>query len=275
MAVSFRFFSDQQNPPEIHRLNKYYLDIMKGPVFKDDRQVQYLDASIWRSDSKGEDSSSSLYINVRRLSEYLHLIDLCKESDVFKESYNNPNIYYHLIDKHHWDNAEEQYNLLRCNRIMPYDVPRHKNPFLKYFVCDFNKWHPLVFDFGPLPNRGQSEIFKKTIESSLSKLVSSHFNYKKILVPIELDVQVPKSSINLAKDLDNIMITICSEAKKQLLHPKLFINGYRIYVADRLDPDTKSGLRVKLLPPGEIESYNDRIRKAIDSLEDALIAECY
>jgi hypothetical protein len=273
MAVSFRFFSDQHNPPEIYRLIKYYLDLLQGPVLKDDRQVQYLDASIWRSAPKGEDTSSSLYVYVRRLSAYLRLIDLCKESDVFSETYNAPIIYHHLIERHHWDDAEKQCNLLCCNRIMPYDVPRHNNPFLKEFVCDFNKRHPFVFHLGSLPNRGQSASFTKIIASSLSRLAASYPNFNKILVPIELDVKAPKSGINLAKDLDNIMMTICSEAKKQLLHPRLFINGYRIYVADKLDPGTESGLQVKLLPPGEIESYNDRIKKAIDSLEDALIAE--
>lgn len=158
-----------------------------------------------------------------------------------------------------------------CNRIMAYDVPHHNNPFLKEFVIDFNKHHPLIFDFGSLPKRGQSKQFKEEIGSSLSKLITNYLRSNKILVPVEFDVQVPKSAAALTKDLDNIMITICSEAKKHLIDPKLFINGYRIYVADRLDADGDSGLQVKLLPAGEIESYNDRIEKAIESLEETLI----
>ncbi|TKJ38672.1 MAG: hypothetical protein CEE38_02925 [Planctomycetes bacterium B3_Pla] len=271
MAVSFRFFSDQYDAPEIYSLVKYYLDLLQGPVFKDDRQVQYIDASIWRSTPKTDKASSRLYVYVRRLSEYSRLLDLCAESDAFRKENGSPIIHHHLIDQEHWDDADKQCDLLRCNRIMAYDVPHHNNPFLKEFVIDFNKHHPLIFDFGSLPKRGQSKQFKEEIGSSLSKLITNYLRSNKILVPVEFDVQVPKSAAALTKDLDNIMITICSEAKKHLIDPKLFINGYRIYVADRLDADGDSGLQVKLLPAGEIESYNDRIEKAIESLEETLI----
>jgi len=274
MAVSFRFFANQHNPPEIYSLVKYYLDLLQGPVFRIDRQVQYLDAFIWRSPpGVAEESSSHLYVFVRRLSEYSRMLDLCAESDVFREEHNSPITYHHLVDRSEWAEADKQSRLLRCNRIMAYDVPHHNNPFLKEIVVDFNRHHPLIFDFGSLPKRGQSKQFEEQIGSSLSRLISDTLHSRKILVPIEFDVQVPRTVAPLAKDLDNIMIMICSEAKKHLIHSKIFINGYRVYVADRLDEDADLGLQVKLLPAGEIESYNDRIRKALESLEETLVDE--
>ena len=272
MAVSFRFFSHQHNPPEIYSLIKYYLDLLQGPVFKDDRQVQYIDASIWRSVPKEHNTSSSLYIYARRLSEYLQMLDLCSESDVFNKSYNTPTVFHHLhlIEKRYCNDAKRQCNLLRCNRIMPYDVPRCNNPFLIELANDFNTHHPLVFDFGSLPKRGKTECFEKLIASSLSKFIASYLHSRKIFVPVEFDVQVTKSGLKLAKDLDNIMITICREARKHLLHSRVFVNGYRIYVVNKSESSIESGVQVKLLPYGEIESYNERIKKATDSLEDVL-----
>lgn len=270
VAVSFSFFSDQRNPPEVYNLIKYYLDLLQGTVFKDDRQVQYLDTSIWRSHPKDLHSSSSLYVHVRRLSDYVKLIDLCKDSDAFNEYHTDTYIHYQIVEEDLWNDAERLYGLLQCNRIMPYDIPRNNNPFLKELVNDFNAIHPLIMDIGSLPKHGQSEYFKQMIASSFSELVMKYPDLNKIPIPVEFDVQVPRSGINHSKDLDNIMITICNQAKNTLLHSKSFINGYRIYVADRVDPSIKSGLQVKLLPPGEIEAYHDRIRKAFDSLENDL-----
>ena len=271
MAVSFRFFSNQHDPPEIYSLVKYYLDLLEGPVFKNDRQIQYLDASILRlSPAKSEESSSHFFVIVRRLSEYKRMLDLCAELDDFSQEINSPIIYHHLIDRKYWDDAEKQCDLLRCNRIMAYDVPHHKNPFLKVFLVDINKHHPLIFDFGSLPERGESKQFKTKIGSSLSQLISNILHSRKIFVPIEFDVQVP-SGIPLAKDLDNLMVTICSEAKKHIIDSKVYINGYRVYIADRLDEDSDSGIQVKLLPPGEIEAYNDRIESSLESLEETLM----
>ena len=52
IAVSFNIFCNQKNPPEIYRIVKYYLDLLQGPVFNDDKQVHFLEASIWRSPSE-------------------------------------------------------------------------------------------------------------------------------------------------------------------------------------------------------------------------------
>jgi hypothetical protein len=153
---------------------------------------------------------------------------------------------------------------------MPYDVPRCNNPVLIELANDFNTHNPLVFDFGSLPKRGKTECFEELIASSLSKFVSSYFDSGKIFVPVEFDVQVTKSGLKLAKDLDNIMITICREARKHILHSRVFINGYRIYVVNKRESSIESGVKVKLLPYGEIESYNERIKEAIESLEDNL-----
>ena len=39
LAVSFRFYDLEKNHPEVHSLVKFYMDLLKEVVFKDDRQV--------------------------------------------------------------------------------------------------------------------------------------------------------------------------------------------------------------------------------------------
>jgi len=272
IAVSFRFFSDQNNPPEIYNLIKYYLDLLQGPVYKEDRQIYYMDASIWRSTSRDQDDQSCQYIYVRRLRDYLQMLKFCGETDRFL--YRDENIkvfqYMNLVKETLWDGAEKQLDFLCGSRITLYDMPLLKNPFLIEMAKDFNEFYPLVFDFGSLPNRGQSNEFKKLIVSLLSDFITKYPLFKKILVPIEFDVQVTKKGLKLTKDLDNIMITICKEFRKQVLSPNIYVNGYRVYVVDKLESNIESGIQVKLLPPGEIESYNESIRSTLETLEEDL-----
>jgi hypothetical protein len=275
VAVSLAFFSSKPNPPELYSLVKYYLDVLQGPVFKDDRQVHYLDASIWRSTPEGTHGPSSLYIRVRRLSEYLRMLELCEESDEFNCRDDNLSVCPHLhsVKKSVRDDAAKQFDFLSGSRIMVYDMPRLKNATLAAMAQDFNAMYPLVFDFGSLPKRGGSHYFQNVIASSLSKFVSTYRIFQKLSIPIEFDAQVTKEGFKLVKDLDNIMSTICSEVRKQVLSPAAYVNGYRVYVADKLASNIESGVQLKLLPPGEIESYNDRIRNALEALEEDLEEE--
>jgi Holliday junction resolvase RusA-like endonuclease len=63
LAVSFSFHDLEKNHPEVHSLVKFYMDLLKEVVFKDDRQVCYLEASTLRT--KSEQRQSSVFIKIR------------------------------------------------------------------------------------------------------------------------------------------------------------------------------------------------------------------
>jgi hypothetical protein len=131
----------------------------------------------------------------------------------------------------------------------------------------FSVIDPFIFDFGGLPRKGESNVFKQNIAKLVSTFRSSIKLFQKVYVPLEIDVQVTQTGLKLGKDLDNIMIDICSEIQKQLLQDGIHINGYRIYVVDSVGSDIKSGIQLRLLPAGEILAFNNRVERAVDILE--------
>jgi hypothetical protein len=68
LAVKMTFFGDRRNAPSLHNLVKYYMDLLNGVVFKDDRQVAYLEAFCYQTDEKADESR--VYIQVERFSDY-------------------------------------------------------------------------------------------------------------------------------------------------------------------------------------------------------------
>ena len=83
LAVSFRFFGREKNHADVSKFVKFYLDALKEAAF-DDRQVRYLEASIWRG-SPGKDSSVT-FGEVRRLTDYCSL-DFAGEADIDSEEH--------------------------------------------------------------------------------------------------------------------------------------------------------------------------------------------
>jgi len=266
IAISFKFYCRQQNPPEIYNIVKYYLDLLKGPVFKDDSQVHYLEAYMRRTVSKK--TESCLYIKARRLVDYTKILDLCQELDETYENYYKETVFPFpsLIEKSLWNVAETQYEILSNSKISKYDRPSLKKYLLPTMMKRFNGIDPLNFDFGPLPQKGESKNFKKNIHILISNFKSKYKLFNTIYSPIELDVQVSQASLKHIKDLDNVATEFCKEFKKQLLHQKVFINGYRIYVVD----NNKSGIQLRLLPPGEVMSYNEILENGLERLEEKL-----
>src|SRR5829696_7704754 len=48
VAVRMSFFAKDSRGPLVHNLVKYYMDLLKGLFFADDRQVHYLEAYCFR-----------------------------------------------------------------------------------------------------------------------------------------------------------------------------------------------------------------------------------
>jgi len=270
IAISLRIFCNQKNPPEIYNIVKCYLDLLKGTVFKDDKQVHYLETSMWRSTSVK--SNSSIYIRARKL------IDLFKIWEIYEglnehlsdvdEVISFP--YPYLVDQHLWKIAEDQYKLLINSRISKYDRPglrKHIRPTMMKRFCGID---PIIFDMGHLPTKGESKTFQKNINNLISDFCAKYSLFSKIYLPIEFDIQVTKSTQQHFTDLDNIATKICKEFRRSVLNKKAYINGYRIYVVDEFEKGIKAGVRLKLLLAGEIESFNERMESALTCLGEQM-----
>ncbi|MGA2795979.1 MAG: hypothetical protein ABSE63_00220 [Thermoguttaceae bacterium] len=267
IALSFNIFCNQKNPPEIYRIVKYYLDLLQGPVFNNDKQVHFLEASIWRSDS--DDLKSGIYIQARRLIELYKIWDIYQEENEYQHEHNEEVLfpYPHLIDQSLWDIADQQYDLLKNGKISPYDRPglrQHISPTMMGRFCGID---PMIFDIGHLPSKDESKVFKAKVNDLFSEYGNKYPFLKKIYVPIEIDLQVTKTGKEHFTDLDNTVAQICKELRKTILYEKVYINGFRAYVVDEVASGIKADLRLKLLPAGEIESYNERMKKTLSHFE--------
>jgi hypothetical protein len=275
IAISFEIFCNQKNPPEIYRIVKYYLDLLQGSVFKNDKQVHYLEASIWRSPTK-IDSKSRIYIQAKRLIEFYKIWDIFQdiyedyEGNGYPEDIPSHLPYLNLIDQTLWDIADKQYNLLKNAKISPYDRPglkKYSKPTMMSRFCEID---PAIFNLGYLPSKGESQDFKNKIDNIFKDFKNKWSLFDKIYMPIELDLQVTKAGHKHFTDLDNVATTICRAFSKTLLHDNLFVNGYRIYVVDEISKGIKADIRLKLLPPGAIRFYNERMNSTLERFEDKL-----
>jgi hypothetical protein len=270
IAISFKIFCSQKNPPESYHIPKYYLDLLEGTVFKNDKQVYYLEASIWRS--AGNALGSEMYIQARHLIDLFKIWNIYQEIDTLFCGFDEEMIFpfQHLIEQKLWDIAEAQYKIIANSTISQYDRPGLKRYIGPTMISRFCGIDPFIFDFGQLPAKGESKIFQNNVSDIIKGFTFKYPVFQKIYLPIELDIQITKSIFNNFTDLDNIAIKICKEFKRVILYDKLYINGYRIYVVDNLEGGIESSVRLKVLPAGAIESYNDTIEKAFAKLENEL-----
>ena len=275
IAISFHIFCDQKNPPEIYRIVKYYMDLLQGPVFNDDKQVHFIEASIWRSNSWS--LKSSIYIQARRLIELYKIWDIYQDLNDYQIEQDEEILfpYLHLIDQSLWDTADRQYEILKIGRISSYDRPGLKQNISSTMMGRVCGIDPLFFDIGHLPGKDESREFQVTVNKIFYDFGNNYPLFKKIYLPIEIDLQVTKANQKYSSDLDNIVTRICKELRKTILYEKAHINGFRAYVVDEAARGTKSDLRVKILPAGEIESFNKRMEKSLDNLKKEIENEIW
>jgi len=55
------FFANNSQIPLVHNLVNYYMDLLKGLFFADDRQVHYLEAYCYKTDRRKSHRSFELY----------------------------------------------------------------------------------------------------------------------------------------------------------------------------------------------------------------------
>jgi len=274
LAVRFRFFDTEQNKADITRLVKFYLDLLKGSIFDDDRQVYYLEAVTWRvkPSLKGPEKSS-VTIQVRRLSDYIRLLDYAGEADSdFEEDdrYNRivPN---YSLEPHLRNIVEAQEKSISNLNISIYDRPGLKS-YLQTMMSYMMGISPFIVDLGALPQDCGTNQFKKILQEKIAKFKKEVDFLSTIYVPIELDVQVTSPGLTLGKDLDNIMLLIGSAFRKELLNKPAYLSGYRIYVVEKSPAESDNTIMAQLLPKGAIQHYDNHFQKVLEQYEEKL--EC-
>lgn len=262
LAVRFLFFGREKNHADISKLVKFYLDALKETAFGDDRQVHYLDASIWRG-FPGKDQSM-VFGEVRRLTDYCRLLDYVAETDT--EDEEEENTFPVLFDpsSEYWLVAKRQAEVLSWTTISQYDRPGLREYLLPTMMDRLKGANRLIFDLGTLSTDCGTDRFLNAVNEKLIAFRDDGSLLSRIFIPIELDVQVGNGCLQLAKDLDNIMLHVCSKIGSVLLAERAYISGYRAYLVNNLSRDSATRVQVQLLPPGAIEIYNDRLEKAVE-----------
>ena len=264
VAVTMSFFAHQRQPPSLHKLVKFYMDLLKGAAFDDDQQVHYLAANIWK-----QSSESLLDITVERLSTYKRRLEIYDEFrdelDDPEGSYAVPSLYPALKTT-----EELQRHLLSNSKIEFFDRPGRKRLLHKDFVQKYDGWHPYTILLGDLPRRGGSDEYRHHIRRQLEAFKQRTNLFKQIVIPVELDVHVTSSALERGKDLDNIMCDISPIFTDVLLSKDAYLNAYRIYVTDKIDENPSSNIKMKLLPQWEIEGNEWAIDRALDVAERQL-----
>jgi hypothetical protein len=178
LSVAFLFFSDdRRSPPAIHKMVKFYLDVLKDIAFADDRQISHLTAGLCRLSlaprCPNGTTQSDVVITVERLVDYNRRFDLCFDlSDRYGEREREgseftfdlgktdesllatfPEETRRQIKKLERDNVQNR--LLSHSKLGHYDRPgvhRHVRNLMPTYE-ELRKLHPLVIDLGNLPQR--------------------------------------------------------------------------------------------------------------------------
>jgi len=275
---------------------------MSSIVFSDDKQVGYLVAQCWRPPRRYADSDraeGSVFIEVERLTDYKRRFDLffaLLKLDGFQNHIKWNHRYRHLIDEDDlfdeivdpWlsnavadrlgipietreairrrDIIERQKRLLMINKLDEYDRPGGpKGKYLRKELMELRDLLPMSINLGGLPARGKSREYKRRIRERLESLKKQFRLFTHILVPVELDVQVTPRALRLGKDLDNIMRDIAPIFADEFFDQEGYMHGYRIYTINKAsDDDMPSSIRLKLLPPGAINDFEDTMEGILE-----------
>jgi hypothetical protein len=295
LSVSLIFWGDDRSAPAIHNLVKFYLDVLHGVAFVDDRQISYLTAGFARgilcSPCPNGATKSEVSITVERLVDYNRRFDLCFESGFEEDAEREPDsdeMVYSPLDKSvlatfpeetrrlikKLERDKVQNRLLSHSKLGSYDRPG-VHLYMRDLVPTYEelrKSHPLVIDLGNLPQRhGDSASYEAGILTRIQQFKESNKVFERIGVPLDLDVRVGSDTLAAQKDLDNIMCDIMPVVEQELFEPGSFLNEYRIYVSDVMEESgTANNLELTLLPMGAIRGLHRMLDEAEDWVADRI-----
>ncbi len=310
VAVSMHFHTSDDHIPALHNLVKFYLDLLNEILFKDDRQVGYLEASCWRSKDLPIDISKKddlVLIRTERLTSYQQRFDeyfsLCQIDD-FQEYLRTNTEDSHLIDNNELEvpkpisnelmksiglseekrqkilrlqRCEMQNHLLSLNKIERFDRPgsakAHEQLVIDTMPVDLL---PMTINIGDLPRKGESNLYKQRIQACIKTITSKVNILNRLNVPIEIDLQVmPRRGTTPEKDLDNIIRDIAPALQEELFDTGAYLYGFRAYVIQNHNEGMRPGqMRLKLMGVDTIGKFDDNVIEIMKAGKK-WISSCY
>ena len=285
LAIKLVFYSSQRQPPSLMKLAKYYLDLLQGLAYKDDRQIQYLTVQLWQGKVTDARDDSHVIISLQTLSDLNQALDIfhwhCEEEqersftdDGFGDRHEAETLedLKEFLDPRSYTALKSMYltqmqeNLLKHNRIRSFDRPRV--PGIRADHLLHVDLPPFSLDLGNLPEIGESRQWRLRLLKDLDKIRNRGQVFKRIEIPIELDVKVI-SNEDVDKDLDNLGLELI-RSFASTFENIVDIVGYRSYCS--VIPDYVGPPRVimRLLPAGEINRHDRFVESALAELEESI-----
>jgi hypothetical protein len=156
------------------------------------------------------------------------MVQLGKRAEIDDEDEERFPHHIHRLGPEDWEKAIRQHEALAGSPVLS-----HSAAFgLPSLMDIFREAHPLIFDLGNLPSAAGTLAFTNRIREAMAVRVKEERLLSHIYIPVDLNAQVTRPAFGLAKDLDNVMQTVCPIVAQTLLHPDAYISGYRVYVID-------------------------------------------
>lgn len=292
IAVHISFFPGSINIPELHNMIKFYLDLLKGILFTDDRQIRYLSAFCIKTQGKShrDIEHDRVFIKIEKFANLINRYKLFQEL----EHEVNAETSYPPYPKDRFDQTfdskiltklgisdetisalakylenDKQLWLLKHSSIYTADAPGKRN----FLIDVYKQWdniNPFVLTIERLPLHGEKQNYIKNIKAEFEKFSTITLGGKKLTSPIELDVQVRTKNKRLNKDLDNIIIDI-TKCRELFLSKELYIQGYRVYTVGISNiPNNIDELRIKILPAHRISDFEEYMQQILKNGEQYL-----
>lgn len=267
VTVEFSFFGITPRAPRLHHLVKYYLDLLKGIAFKDDRQVHLLEAHAWQGESEPH-----VHIKIERLASVHNRLRLAEEFSHQDglEYEDGDDLPFGCFVSAFADKATRaQALLLEASRIHDHESTLRLRSGVKPMADELRAVDPLTFRMGSLPVQGNSDAYRTMLNAAISDFRMRWEMFETFTTSIELDVRVTSDGLRVAKDLDNVMLDVYPILARYLGNSGQ-ITGYRAYVAEQLGDDSPGDLWLKVLPSGSIRAFNEKVQRIIDKSADRL-----
>lgn len=264
MEIEFHFFSSETSPPVLHKLVKYYMDLLKGRAFNDDRQVHYLEASRMIR----PESEDKVYISFDRLARRKKRIGLYnrhKHNSFDRTDFTHTT----LLDPAGIPTYISQYSILSQSKLEDWQQTGDPGIYRDY-VRMIQTSDPFTISLGDLPRHGGTAEYKNRIRRSFQNFKHRYTQLQRLELPVELDLQVTPRELHLGKDLDNIAQDICPIFAEELLGKNGSLSAFRVYAVDQLPTEKEGGIWVKLLPMGSFLSQGARIRNVIEEATERI-----
>lgn len=264
-------FDARPESPGLGNLPKYYLDLLTGLAYHDDRQVEALEVTRRQSSDLSREGVLVKLDRLARVRERQRVAEYLLSTVLDGFDYREERSYDPLSieDQQAVEALVPGYQARRLledsgRGLHWYHYPRRD--MYPEESARIRETDPLVVELGRLPAHGEGDRYRRGLDSQITSFLRRYpFLAGGGCVPLKLVAQVARSDLGPGKDLDNIMRDVLS-----VLGPKFpGIDGYRIHAVSRLPGDQAGRLWLWFVPSHYFFSDLDPeavIRDAIDRL---------